>query len=230
MPEKMEEIKKKFNHMAHVYDKQRRWVIPCLDDLYNIIAEVAETDALQPKILDLGAGTGLLTEKMFEKYPNGKFTLLDISEDMLNIARGRFADQTHFKYIVANYLEHEFHEKYDIVISSLSIHHLDHKDKEYLYGYIHKILNKDGIFLNADQVLATSPHNEKMYQKNWKRKINSSKLDEENRLVIYDRMKLDNPALLEDNINWLLKCGFKDVDIFYKYYNFCVMYARKKSE
>ena len=101
------------------------------------------------------------------------------------------------------------------------------EDKEYLYGKIYKILNRGGIFLNADQVLATSPHNEKIYQESWKRKIDLSELDEENRLAIFDRMKLDNPATLEDNIKWLLKCGFRDVDIFYKYYNFCVLYAKK---
>ena len=227
MPEKMEVIKKKFDRMAHVYDEQRRWVIPCLDDLYNIISEVAKINITQPSILDLGAGTGLLTEKLFEKYPNAQFTLLDISEDMLNIARSRFADQPQFKYVIANYLEYDFKEKFDIVISSLSIHHLDHVDKEYLYRKVYKILDSGGIFLNADQVLANSPDNEKAYQENWKRKIDSSKLDEEEKLVIFDRMKLDHPATLQENLNWLLECGFKDVDIFYKYYNFCVLYARK---
>jgi tRNA (cmo5U34)-methyltransferase len=228
LPEKMEIIKKKFDRMAHVYDQQRRWVIPCLDDLYSIMAEAAEVDVSPTKILDLGAGTGLLTEKLFEKYPKAQFTLLDISEDMLNIARGRFADHPQFKYIIANYLEYEFEEEFDIVISSLSIHHLDHRDKEYLYGKIYKILNRGGIFLNADQVLANSPENEKMYQENWKRKIKSSKLGEEEKIVIFDRMKLDHPASLESNLNWLLKCGFKDVDIFYKYYNFCVLYGKKR--
>ena len=227
MPEKMEVLKKKFARMAHVYDEQRQWVIPCLDDLYTITSEVANTNISPPSILDLGAGTGLLTQKLFEKYPQAQFTLLDISEDMLNLARRRFAAQPQFKYIVADYLEYDFKEKFDIIISSLSIHHLDHRDKEYLYKKIYEILNSGGIFLNADQVLATSPFNEKMYQENWRRKIETSKLNEEEKRVIFDRMKLDNPATLQENLNWLLRCGFKDVDIFYKYYNFCVLYARK---
>ena len=46
---------------------QRSIVIPNLDQLYNIIADLAVSNIPAPKILDLGAGTGLLTENTIQK-------------------------------------------------------------------------------------------------------------------------------------------------------------------
>jgi len=40
--------------------------------------------------LDLGAGTGLLTSLILNKFPKAKLTVLDISEEMLAKARERF--------------------------------------------------------------------------------------------------------------------------------------------
>ncbi|BDZ69917.1 hypothetical protein [Methanobacterium petrolearium] len=40
-------------------------------------------------------------------------------------------------------------------------------------------------------------------------------------------MELDNPASLEDNLKWLDEIGYQDVDVYYKYYNFVVLYGKK---
>ncbi len=45
--------------------------------------------------------------------------------------------------------------------------------------------------------------------------------------LLLDRMKLDKPASLENNLKWLERCGFVNVDVFYKYYNFCIIYGKK---
>jgi len=220
-------LRTKFNNGAKSYDRQRSIVIPNLDQLYTIITNLANINVSRPKILDLGAGTGLLTGKIFKKYFRGHFTLIDISEEMLNIAKKRFKENRNFKYILGDYLKINFEESFDIIISSLSIHHLEDKDKKNLYSKVYEILNNDGIFLNADQVLAPSTENEYIYQKNWLEKIEVGVLEQNEKEIIIDRMKHDNPATLENNITWLKKCGFTNVDVFYKYYNFCVLYGKK---
>ncbi|MCE5215069.1 MAG: class I SAM-dependent methyltransferase [Methanobacterium sp.] len=221
------DIKEQFNQNAELYDSQRRLIIPCLDELYNIMAEQAHSDLLRPKILDLGAGTGLLTKHIFDRYGNAEFTLVDLSEEMLKIAEERFVDRTNFKYIIGDYIKYDFKGKYDIICSSLSIHHLKHQDIKFLYGKIYQMLNKDGVFLNADQVLGPSQSNEEKYQKNWHEKIDDKSLQEEEKELILERMKLDNPATLDDNLKWLKKIGFVDVDVYYKYYNFVVLYGKR---
>lgn len=221
-------LKTKFNKGAKSYDRQRTIVIPNLDQLYNIITDLADSNITAPRILDLGAGTGLLTENIFNKYSRGYFTLIDISEEMLDIARKRFKDNLNFKYILGDYLKADFEDSFDIIISSLSIHHLEDNDKRIIYSKVYELLNDDGIFLNADQVLAPSPENEYIYQKNWWEKIETGTLNLDEKDVIIDRMKHDKPATLENNIIWLKNSGFTNVDVFYKYYNFCVLYAKKK--
>ncbi len=220
-------LRTKFNNGAKSYDRQRSIVIPNMDQLYTIIVNLAESNVLRPKILDLGAGTGLLTEEIFKKYFRGHFTLIDISEEMLNIAKKRFKENRNFKYILGDYLKVDFEESFDIIVSSLSIHHLEDKDKKILYAKVYEILNNDGIFLNADQVLAPSSENQNIYQRNWLEKIEVGTLKQNEKKIIIDRMKHDKPATLENNIKWLKKCGFTNVDVFYKYYNFCVLYGKK---
>jgi tRNA (cmo5U34)-methyltransferase len=221
-------LKTKFNKGAKSYDRQRTIVIPNLDQLYNIIADLADSNIAAPRILDLGAGTGLLTENIFNKYSRGYFTLIDISEEMLDIARKRFKDNLNFKYILGDYLKTDIGDSFDIIVSSLSIHHLEDNDKRIIYSKVYELLNDDGIFLNADQVLAPSSENEYIYQKNWWEKIETGNLNQDEKDVIIDRMKHDKPATLENNIIWLKNIGFTNVDVFYKYYNFCVLYAKKK--
>ena len=221
-------LKTKFNKGAKSYDRQRSIVIPNLDQLYDIIADLADINTPAPKILDLGAGTGLLTENLFKKYSRGHFTLIDISEEMLDIARKRFKDYHNFKFILGDYLKTDLEDYFDIIISSLSIHHLEDSDKRIIYSKVYELLKDDGIFLNADQVLASSSENEHIYQKNWWEKIETGTLNQDEKEVIIDRMKHDKPATLENNINWLKNSGFTNVDVFYKYYNFCVLYGKKK--
>lgn len=62
-------LKEKFSQGAEEYDQQRKHVIPCLEDLYQVTSDLANLNILKPKILDLGAGTGLLTSYLHNKYP-----------------------------------------------------------------------------------------------------------------------------------------------------------------
>jgi len=41
------------------------------------------------------------------------------------------------------------------------------------------------------------------------------------------RMKIDKPAYLFDQLNWLKEIGYIDVDCFYKYFNFAVFSGQK---
>lgn len=221
------DLKEKFDENAEHYDKIRKLIIPCFDDLYNITTELADSDKKSPKILDLGAGTGLLTKYLFEKFPAAEFTLIDLSEEMLKIAKNRFKESESFEYIVADYSQYYFDDNFDIIISSLSIHHLEDYDKKRLYKKVYNSLNIGGIFLNADQVIGPTPEINKRYNKKWIEQIEENNFIGPEKDTAIERMKFDKPAKLEDNLKWLSNCGFKDVDMFYKYYNFCIFYAKK---
>jgi tRNA (cmo5U34)-methyltransferase len=224
-----EQVIKQFNKIAQSYDSERRSLIPCFDDFYNIIVELAEIKNPQIKILDIGAGTGLLTQFLLLKYPDAEYTLIDISDEMMAMAKKRFHGNNNIKYLIHDYVEYEFTEKFNLVVSSLSIHHLTDEEKEKLYKNIYSYLDDDGIFINGDQFLSQSARNEKLILDKWISKIESTILTEERKAGAYNRMKLDKTATVQRNLEWLEQAGFSDIDIFYKYYNFGIIYGRKKT-
>jgi tRNA (cmo5U34)-methyltransferase len=217
----------KFDEIAGNYDSQRRKLIPCFDDFYNISISIADTTHDAPTIVDIGAGTGLFSAFILGKYPNSKLTLIDISEKMLDVAKSRFKNYSNVKYIVDDYTKYDFDDTFDIVISSLSIHHLTDTEKKGLYKNIFSLLNNNGLFINADQVLGETPYLEFLYRRDWKEKVGSSGLSKDEIASTYERTKLDKMSALDEQLNWLREVGFTDVDCIYKYFNFAVLFGRK---
>ncbi len=220
-------IKKSFDDAARDYDKHRRAVIPHLDELYGVTADLAHSFEENPCVLDLGAGTGLLTEYLFKRYPEAEFTLIDLSGEMLEVAKERFKGHSNFRYIQADYVKQDFEGTYDIVASSLSIHHLSHENKKLIYEKVYHHLNKGGIFINADEVSGSTVSTEREYQRKHDENIENQRLTPEQKKTIFKRRKLDNPAKLIVTLKWFDEIGFKDVDVFYKYYEYCVIAGRR---
>lgn len=223
----MSEIQRKFDAISKKYDEQRRKFIPCFDDFYGATVSVASVDTENPAILDIGAGTGLLSAFLMKRYPEASFTLIDISEKMLDMAKDRFGNNSNVKYIAADYSKYDFADKYDIVISALSIHHLENEEKEELYKKSYSILKEKGIFINADQVHGETPFIENLNKTTWRQYVETSGLLEEEILAGYERVKLDKDTSLGQQLDWLKEAGFRDVSCIYKYYQFAVMFGRK---
>ncbi|AAM05140.1 class I SAM-dependent methyltransferase [Methanosarcina acetivorans] len=223
----MSEIQQKFDAISKKYDEQRRKFIPCFDDFYGATVSVASVYTENPSILDIGAGTGLLSAFLMKRYPEASFTLIDISEKMLDMAKDRFGKNSNIKYIAADYSKYDFADKYDIVISALSIHHLEDEEKEELYKKSYSILKENGIFINADQVHGETPFIEKLNKTTWRQYVETSGLSEEEILAGYERVKLDKDTSLSQQLDWLKEAGFRDVSCVYKYYQFAVMFGRK---
>jgi tRNA (cmo5U34)-methyltransferase len=220
-------IKEQFDNISEKYDNQRRQLLPCFDDYYNLPLTVLDIKKETPEILDIGSGTGLFSSIVLQKYPKARFTLIDLSDKMLEFAKERFKDYKDFQYIVADYTKYNFEKKFDIIISALSIHHLPAEEKKNLYQQCYNMLNDNGIFINVDQVLSPSPEIEAMFSKLWRKSVENSLLNPDDIQKAYERVSFDNPSTLQEQLNWLINAGFKNTDIIYKYYHFCVFYAKK---
>ena len=220
-------IRDEFNEIAEKYDQQRRLLIPNFDDFYNLPIEALDHSGDSPSVLDIGCGTGLFSSFILAKYPHAKITMIDIADELLAIAKERFAKYPDFRYITADYTKYEFGQKFDIIISALSIHHLDDQNKRELYKKCYCMLKNNGYFINADQVLSPSEYIEKVNLNALHEYHKSTTLSDKDIEMAYERMKYDNPATLYEQTTWLYEAGFKHVDCIYKRYQFCVMYAQK---
>ena len=222
-----EDIKSKFGAIALEYDNQRRSLIPCFDDFYACIVRSIEYSSKQVNILDIGAGTGLLTSFVYNQYPESNYTIIDISKEMIEQAKKRFNNQRNFEYITADYANYNFTKKYDVVVSALSIHHLEDEEKLKLYERIFESINGGGVFINGDQFISRSGVLEEKIHYEWRSVIEKSGLTKEEINGAFERMKMDKPATTEKNIAWLEKAGFINVDLLYKYYSFGVICGMK---
>lgn len=223
----MNNIKEQFDSVSKKYDAQRKYLIPCFDDFYTSCLPVIDT--LQPgqKVLDIGAGTGLFTQIIYKHKPELHFTLSDISNEMLTVAKERFDGLDNFKYEVQDFSAGPMAEKYDLIISALAIHHLEHDQKAALYQNVFNALNAGGIFINADQVEGRTPWFDNFYKSSWKEMVSHSGLAPQAIESAFERIKLDKFAKLEAQLNMLSDAGFTETDCIYKYNNFVVMAARK---
>lgn len=146
------DIEKQFNMIAEEYDGNRRKFIPCFDDFYEGTTKFIVSNINKPKrIIDLGAGTGLLTYFWYQQCPDSEYVLVDIADEMLNVARKRFNSIGNISYQVMNYIDKLPETAFDTVISALSIHHLEDEDKIKLFLRIYDSLPKGGLFINYDQ-------------------------------------------------------------------------------
>ncbi|WP_019536251.1 class I SAM-dependent methyltransferase [Paenibacillus ginsengihumi] len=222
--------KKLFDANASQYDRERKHLIPCFDDFYGIALSLVQSEKSRPCILDLGAGTGLFSSLVLHKYPEAQLTLIDFSEAMLEKAQQRFRGMNNVSYIIADYSDYSFESTYDIVISSLSIHHLTHEAKQRLFVKIYRLLRAGGLFVNADQVAGNHPQNDQYYRQRWLEAIHRSGLPQEAIKASVERRKLNINARVGDQIRWMEQAGFQEADCMYKYFDFAVFFGRKQEE
>jgi tRNA (cmo5U34)-methyltransferase len=223
-------IKTRFDEAARSYDRSRRQLVPCFDDFYGTVLDLIsfEPDAAI-RVLDLGAGTGLLSALIAERFPRAHLTLVDISEAMLDQARKRFADDVaRFDFRALDFTEGPLWGQYQAVVSSLSIHHVSDEAKQRLFRDIHGVLCEGGVFINADQVLGATPEIDAQYKAAWLRQVRERGVGEGDLASALERMKEDEMSTLGSQMQSLQEIGFEMVDCWYKNFGLVVYAGRKR--
>jgi tRNA (cmo5U34)-methyltransferase len=106
--------------------------------------------------LDLGCGCGPYAQVLLEMDPGMQVHCLDASKDMLTAARGLLSDYEGVTFLHSTFedlVDTEPKEQYDLVVSSLAIHHLPQAGKAELNEWIFNSLRPGGWFINIDTML-----------------------------------------------------------------------------
>ena len=211
-----------FEEQAASYETARRRLVPCFDAFYG--TAVAALDlAGRPvrRVLDLGAGTGLLARRIAAARPGVELTLLDGAPSMLAEAPAGVAT------VVADLRDPLPAGPWDAVVSALAIHHLYDGEKAALLRRVHAALAPGGVFVNAEQVAGpTALLDDANATWHARRAAELGASDDEWSGAV-ERMRHDRTATVERQLAWLREAGFADADCLFKDHRFAVLFARR---
>ena len=116
------------------------------------------------KILEIGPGSGKLTDKIISKYPS-ELTLVEIDEDLLRVLCEKYHDYKNIKIIKEDILKFNIKENYQLIISNLP------------YNISSQALVKITLLENRPEILIL------MFQKEFALRLIDKKLNSINSLV-----------------------------------------------
>ena len=157
------------------------------------------------RVLDLGTGDGRLLGLLRRGRPRMLGVGLDFSEIMLAAAGERFAGEEGVELV-----EHNLAEplpdlgRFDAVVSSMAIHHLEDERKRSLFGEVLELLEPGGVFANFEHVASPTP------------RLHAAFFE-----AIEEPLECEDPSdRLTDvatQLRWMNEAGFEDVDCYWKW-------------
>ena len=202
-------------------------------------------DEFQPgkTILDLGYGSGIVEEMIFERIPHAQIVGVDRSEAMMALATERLKPYP-FRFIPVSHDLAEFasilgpasplpRQFYQIAISVQALHHLTPEQLQAAYLTLYDILEPGGLFLLLDRIAVSTPELWSAYESMWRllkeqtgTDVQQGKTYEEH--LTHVAAQGDQPASLEDNLFWLRNAGF-EAACLHLHTNRALIAARKPS-
>jgi tRNA (cmo5U34)-methyltransferase len=182
----------------------------------GVLLEVVPRDAR--RTLDLGTGDGRLLALLRIDRDEMLGVGLDVSELMLEAARERLAGDERVELV-----EHDLAEplptlgRFDAVVSSMAIHHLEHERKRSLYGEVFDLLEPGGVFANFEHVASPTDRLHLAF---------FAAIGE----PIEDEDPSDRLLDVETQLEWLREVGFDDVDCYWKWLEMALLVGVKPAE
>ncbi len=218
------------------FDTGIRQLLPRYDEMLEVITRCLPSTSR--RILELGCGTGELSLKILNRFPDAQVIALDYSPRMLQFAQDKITAagyqqgwtgiQADFGDWANNPENLNIGSKFDACVSSLAIHHLQDEMKLKLFERIAASLTQNGCFWNADPTLAESPALAEVYKaarEEWavEQEINLTEIRAKRATsTTQGYSSQDQLASLETHLQMLSKAGFKTVAVPWKYYGLAV--------
>jgi tRNA (cmo5U34)-methyltransferase len=213
---------------AREYDAFARLGMPrydeMLDQLVRSLPEAVET------VLELGCGTGALTERLLARFPGVRLRALDAAPEMLAVARERLEARHPGASVELCPAEFEALEagplRFDLLTSSMALHHV--RDKAPVYAVLRRTLAPGGYFVFADELTAVASHVETLHWNGWLDFARQpGHLDEAQIAETIEHVEqLDHYETLPDQLALLSGAGFAEVDCVWRYLNYAIFTAR----
>jgi len=167
------------------------------------------------RVLDLGTGDGRLLALLQADRPEMLGVGLDFSEVMLAAAGERFAGDDRVELV-----PHDLGDplpglgRFDAVVSSMAIHHLEDERKRTLLAEVFGLLEPGGVFANFEHVASPT------------RRLHLAFFAAINE-PIENEDPSDRCLDVETQLSWLRELGFDDVDCYWKWLEMALLIGVK---
>jgi tRNA (cmo5U34)-methyltransferase len=228
--------------VAGAFLTERSLLIPDRPRQLEVLLRVVRLSCSQARrILDLGAGDGILLATMLDAFPRASGVAVDFSPLMLEQARQRLGKFGQRATTLEADLQHPNWQSslaapFEVIVSGFAIHHLSDERKRALYQEIFDLLPEGGVFLNCEHVDSPTPRIEQMFNDAMTEHLYQRRA-EKGETVTLEQVRQDylqRPdraanilALVEDQCGWLREVGFRDVDCFWKYFELAIFGGMK---
>ena len=219
--------------VAGVFDDMVSRSVPFYHEMQRMTAELAAKYAMpDTKIYDLGCSTGttmLLMDKLVSE--NIDFIGVDDSEEMIHKCKEKLNNFTLNRNInleVADLTSFVPVQNASVVSMVLVLQFIRPKYRSQIIKSIYDGLEQNGCFIIIEKILTE----EKSYNRDFidfyydfKRRNHYSELE-----ISQKREALENvliPYKSSENIDLLRDAGFSEIEVFFKWYNFTGIIARK---
>jgi tRNA (cmo5U34)-methyltransferase len=210
MSDTYEEMKSFFDQRVDGYDEHMVAILEDYDNFYKNIAAPFQNTDKPIEVLDLGAGTGIELEYIFEQAPNARVTAVDLSEEMLKRLVKKYEEySSQIKTIADSYLSLELTPcSFDYIVTVMSLHHLMPSKKISLYKKLREALVPAGSFIEGDYIVSAEEE-KKLLNEFYQYKKN-------NPLIEDGQYHIDIPFSEKTQIKALKDAGFKEVNVLFR--------------
>jgi tRNA (cmo5U34)-methyltransferase len=130
------------------------------------------------RVLELGCGTGILTEMILDRFPGTEVAGIDLSPEMLHIASAKPALRG-VKFIEGDLRDAWPPGPYDAVVTSLCIHHVSSGERAGVVRRAHDFLSPGGRFVCGDVFRGETDWEEGILTANWLRGMHHAGVSDE---------------------------------------------------
>lgn len=210
------------------YEKLIVKLIPEYRKQHQIIETLLPKENKNYRVLDLGCGNGILSELIFKNLPNSYIVDFDLNVSMLDACEKKLSNYSgKFELKQGDFRTTSIGDEYDIIIASLTLHHLTWVEREKLYKSLYFSLNDGGLFIARDIIIDENNDVAKEQYGHWKEFIKSQGEDPD---YWYSKhIEKIFPMTITEHFAWLRNAGFSKMACQWRLYNFAITTAEKEN-
>ncbi|MEX0931929.1 MAG: class I SAM-dependent methyltransferase [Candidatus Paceibacterota bacterium] len=173
---KNEDVRGKYNTMIPgtyrgEYERERWFSTPQRKAGYdmtrhavcNFISELKK-NPVPKSYLELGPGPGTWTREFLNEFPDMNYQVVDISDEMIKLAKDNLSGASGIEYIVSDFLEYTATRKASVFFSSRAVEYFS--DKEALVKKVREVMDTTSL----GSIITKTPQ----YRRPWNRQKNVS--------------------------------------------------------